>query len=156
MKTKHCSVQKCKAEIFARGWCQRHYTRWYRHGDLTKVKMPPGSPPGWEAKTTPKASKSSSIADIHWAAGFLEGEGSFIKNPNNQTISVAQVQLEPLTRLQAFFGGNIGFHKPRQPRAQSQHYWRVCGSRVRGLMMTLYILMSPRRQTQIKKALCRS
>lgn len=28
-----CEVNGCWQYSFARGWCRRHYTRWYRHGD---------------------------------------------------------------------------------------------------------------------------
>ncbi len=28
-----CSL--CPNEKFARGWCRKHYNRWYRHGDPT-------------------------------------------------------------------------------------------------------------------------
>ena len=28
-----CSIDGCDSGVFARGWCTRHYTRWYRNGD---------------------------------------------------------------------------------------------------------------------------
>lgn len=28
-----CSVDDCQRPSVARGWCQRHYKRWHRHGD---------------------------------------------------------------------------------------------------------------------------
>lgn len=27
-----CSIEDCGSRVLARGWCQRHYARWYRHG----------------------------------------------------------------------------------------------------------------------------
>lgn len=27
-----CTVKGCTAPMFARGWCQPHYHRWYRYG----------------------------------------------------------------------------------------------------------------------------
>lgn len=31
--TRTCSVEGCDGEVACRGWCQRHYDRWYRKGD---------------------------------------------------------------------------------------------------------------------------
>lgn len=28
-----CSIEGCDREVMARGWCRRHYKRWYQHGD---------------------------------------------------------------------------------------------------------------------------
>ena len=31
--TQECSVPDCESPARRRGWCHRHYTRWWRHGD---------------------------------------------------------------------------------------------------------------------------
>jgi hypothetical protein len=36
MKT--CSEPECGSVLVARGWCRKHYLRWYRHGDPQTVK----------------------------------------------------------------------------------------------------------------------
>lgn len=28
-----CSIEDCEGSVEARGWCRKHYGRWYRHGD---------------------------------------------------------------------------------------------------------------------------
>lgn len=33
-----CSVEDCDRQAWARGWCSKHYSRWYKHGDPTKLK----------------------------------------------------------------------------------------------------------------------
>ena len=27
-----CSIEGCGQDLYARGWCSKHYTRWWRHG----------------------------------------------------------------------------------------------------------------------------
>lgn len=85
-----------------------------------------------------------SAIEIGWVAGFLEGEGSFTGWTG---VKAAQKQLEPLERLQALFGGSLSRH------GNDMHIWQLYGARARGLMMTLYSLMSPRRKEQIRKQL---
>lgn len=37
----NCSVELCETPVYARGWCNRHWQRWRRHGDPTALH--PGS-----------------------------------------------------------------------------------------------------------------
>lgn len=110
------------------------------------------------------------VADIHWAAGFLEGEGCFAsrESPHKKwdvtvlcvDVLAVQVQKEPLERLQRWFGGSLkerqqGIDK-RAPVGNVRRNiwcWLLTSSRAIGLMMALYPLMSPWRQEQIKKAI---
>ena len=107
-----------------------------------------GRPIGMSEKHTPHASITPHLRDLGWAAGFLEGEGSFAKNGRSSRTEASQVQREPLERLVRYFGGMI----IDQPKYH-QHRWCTYGARSRGVMMTLYSLMSPRRQQQIRAAL---
>lgn len=36
-----CSVRGCRRPVKARGWCNRHYLRWWKHGDPTDNLRPP-------------------------------------------------------------------------------------------------------------------
>ena len=102
-----------------------------------------------------KASLSPTVRDLEWAAGFLEGEGSFIRanscKRGCEMISVPQKDSESLFRLQKLFGGNLS----TRPTAWGyrMNVWQVYGARARGIMMTLFNLMSAGRQNQIKHAL---
>lgn len=104
-------------------------------------------------KATPKAIARLTTRDLEWAAGFLEGEGSFVKTMHSHNVTAPQRNLEPLLRLQALFGGTIntswgnGKGKLLIPR------WYISGTRARGVMMTLYTLLSKKRQDQIIKVL---
>lgn len=90
------------------------------------------------------------LREIAWMAGFLEGEGSFTFRGRNTCISVMQVQRWPLDQLQEYVGGRlyttITHNRPI-------HVWNMSGPGAIGLMMTVYPLMSPRRQEQIRKVL---
>lgn len=35
MAERTCDVDGCDRRVFSRAWCQKHYTRWLRHGDPT-------------------------------------------------------------------------------------------------------------------------
>lgn len=94
--------------------------------------------------------------DIAWAAGFLEGEGSFTvgykkSSPSyhGMRVSAPQVQLAPLERLQRIFGGSIYPLKLER----KINTWQCTGERAVGVMMTIYTLMSPKRKEQIKHCL---
>jgi hypothetical protein len=92
---------------------------------------------------------SPSMRDIAWAAGVYEGEGTChanIRRTNSITLSISQKDLWLLQRLKMLFGGEIY-------DARSISMWVLAGARARGFLMTIYALLSPRRQKQIRKAL---
>lgn len=103
---------------------------------------------GHEWTSTTKAAVTPSLKGLTWAAGFLEGEGCFYWR-NTEMIAAGQVQKEPLLWLQQMFGGNIALKKNGKNAIWS---WLVCGSRARGIMLTLFPLMSTRRKEQITTA----
>ena len=103
---------------------------------------------GAEAAKTPKATVYPTVRDIHWAAGFIEGEGCF--GPTGCLIA-SQVQKEPLEKLQRWFGGRLGLHAPPSHKGNPFWTWGVHGARARGVGMTLYQLLSPKRREQFKK-----
>lgn len=97
------------------------------------------------------------MKELYWAAGFMEGEGSFVtsKSPERHsfTITACQVQKEPLERLQVLFGGSMCLRNARNERSNPCWVWKAFGSRAAGAMMTLFPLMSSKRKSQIKNAL---
>ena len=108
-----------------------------------------------EKSTVPKATHHPTTRRLEWAAGFLEGEGYFGNEGRSERVHAAQTSLEPLERLQSYFGGSIGLTrwKPAKPSHNITYAWRIFGARARGVMMTLLPLMSTRRQQQIVPAL---
>ena len=116
--------------------------------------MRDGGKVGRMNRTTPRATVSPTTVDLAWAAGFLEGEGTFLTNNRSGQAKASQVQREPLERLARFFGGSITLvHKNRRPNESNIYHWSVSGARARGVMMTLFPFLSPRRQSQIAFAL---
>ena len=112
-----------------------------------------------DRSTVPHATRTPTREDLYWAAGFLEGEGCFgskiTANPQHASIAAqaSQVNREPLEWLQEIFGGSIRSYPSGRPR-QSPHYtWRVCGARARGVVFTLFSLLSKKRQTQVRCSL---
>src|SRR5262245_57482296 len=87
------------------------------------------------------------FSELHWAAGFLEGEASFHCGHSIQ-LSASQVQMWPLEQLQRIFGGTI---RGRSNRKIND--WQLNGYQAAAVMMTLWSLMSPRRKEQIVSAL---
>jgi hypothetical protein len=97
------------------------------------------------------------IKELYWAAGFLEGEGSFGcwnggARGKQFVVCAEQVQREPLERLKTLFGGSINQGSTRGGRNRIAR-WRISGARARGAAMTLFTLMSLRRKEQIKTML---
>ncbi len=105
---------------------------------------------GKERPDTPKATAHPSVRDIAWAAGFIEGEGHF--RPRSQVTAV-QVDMEPLARLASLFGGSIVPHTREENKHgwQASWTWRASGARARGIALTLFPLLSARRQAQIRR-----
>jgi hypothetical protein len=100
------------------------------------------------------------MTDIYWAAGFLEGEGSFtgsyqkrhatgiVRRSATFSVNAGQTNTEPLERLQRLFGGHIYRHNMHTGNPIWR--WQLCGKAGIGLMMTLWTLMSLRRKQQIE------
>lgn len=109
----------------------------------------------------------TSPVEVAWAAGFLEGEGSFhlwTKKDSRYRggyyraprVKASQVEREPLERLQRLFGGSINVER----RAGSDHpnrkliwCWSTSGSRAAAIMRAVRPHMTERRRQQIATAL---
>src|SRR3990167_7593139 len=117
-------------------------------------------PLGW-CKPGLEATEHPSIQDIYWTAGFCEGEASFcrdIRRKYYQRVQLPQVEdnLWALQKMQRLFGGSISsvWKNAYSKRGMREQYrWIISGSRARGFMMTIFSLMSPKRKSQIQRAL---
>jgi|SRR5689334_16277537 len=97
------------------------------------------------------------VKEVYWAAGFLEGEGSFPwrKAPANQfAIQASQVNPEPLYRLRQHWGGSVyGPIMPKGLKRKPFFAWYLGGPKAASFAMMLYSQMSGVRQEQIKRGL---
>lgn len=41
MPKRTCSIESCESPVVGRGWCRKHYLRWYKTGDPLKVRNEP-------------------------------------------------------------------------------------------------------------------
>lgn len=96
--------------------------------------------------------------ELHWLAGLLEGEGSFLKgppsSPNQPRIGIQMTDYDIIWRVSKMFGV-----KYVQPRRYEKNGWKQCycavlrGSKAVDLMKRLRPLMGSRRKKQIDNAL---
>lgn len=89
--------------------------------------------------------------ELHWIAGFIEGEGSFMFYGAGFGICAVQKQIWPLEKLRTLCGGNI--HPMRDKRYATCYKWTLYGRPAVALAKSLDLLMSPRRQDQLRTAI---
>jgi hypothetical protein len=94
------------------------------------------------------------LKDLYWTAGFLEGEGYFCLRGSTKsavTLNASQVQRHPLDHLVALWGGKVlGPYQNKNPKSSPYYRWDLSGTNAVALMMTLYSLLSPKRQEAIR------
>lgn len=90
------------------------------------------------------------VAELAWAAGFLEGEGCFSSSKTCANVVASQKQREPLERLQGYLGGYGNIYSIRGGK---YWLWNLYGIRAVEVMFTLYPMLSPRRQARVREVL---
>jgi hypothetical protein len=95
--------------------------------------------------------------DIHWLAGLLEGEGSFVRSPpsspNTINVSLEMTDEDVVARVAAMWG--VAYCKPHKRKATWKQSFRVTvrGGPASRWMHLLRPLMGARRKGQIDAAL---
>jgi hypothetical protein len=84
--------------------------------------------------------KEISVADAAWAAGFLDGEGSFtIRSGNHGTftlvVEAGQIDPRPLLKLREMFGGSVRL-APRYKPSRDIYYYNI-GAKICADMLTV-------------------
>lgn len=96
------------------------------------------------------------IQDIHYVAALFEGEGhfGFYKCP---TMQIAMTDHEPLYKIRSIMNPNVNIRKVLKKsyniKCKDQYIFHMSGQIAIEWMMTIYLLMCPRRQEQIRKTI---
>ena len=109
------------------------------------------SHPGWRKKSL-DSTASPSVHDLLWVAGIFEGEGSF----GPAQIEITQKDPWILDRCKSLFGGTVAAYKVAGYRQHVINRWTAHGSKARGFVMTIYQILSPRRQQRARLFLGRA
>ena len=96
-----------------------------------------------------------SMKDIGWVAGFLEGEGSFQSARNTPCVSASQLNPEPILKLHRILGGGMNQFHHKLTKGNTFFRWNAYGPRAMGIMLTVYPLLSVKRQEQVQKVIWR-
>ena len=111
-------------------------------------------------RPTPRISRTkmnSDKLDLHWLAGLLEAEGSFLQGPPSDPriprIKIQMTDEDIIARVAQIFG--VQYHQTPLKAEQRKIPYIVFlrGTRAAQLMLQVYPLMSSRRQQQIDLAL---
>ena len=70
-----CSLD-CGETVHARGWCEKHYRRWLRHGDPTVLLKRPAR--GIECSQCPRESKARGMCEKHYKRWRRYGDSSIV------------------------------------------------------------------------------
>lgn len=97
---------------------------------------------------------ATSVRDIVWLAGFMEGEAAFIyrRASGIPMISVSSIDLDVITRVSSIVGTKV--LGPRMLKSGKPFFTiELTGSRAVQWMLTLFTELSARRRKQIKLAI---
>lgn len=106
--------------------------------------------------TIPRAVPEIAISDLHWLAGLLEGEGTFIAGPpsapRTPAVQVSMVDRDIIDRAAALLDCAVTVVPARRDGWRTAYSARVRGPRAVKWMQRLRPLMGRRRKEQIDRA----
>jgi hypothetical protein len=98
-----------------------------------------------------------STAELHWLAGLLEGEGTFMtgppSNPRMPVLAINMTDKDVMARVGRIFDRKVQRVRPRNTRWKTSYQLRVQGAAAVRWMILLRPLLGARRQAQIDRAL---
>jgi hypothetical protein len=107
--------------------------------------------------TNPRPVPAIAPSDLHWLAGLLEGEGTFIAGlpsaPRTPAVQVSMVDRDILDRVAALLDCTVTVIPARRDGWRTAYCARVRGPRAVEWMRRLRPLMGRRRREQIDRAI---
>ena len=95
-------------------------------------------------------------SELHWLAGLLEGEGSFLTGPPSAprypVLALQMIDQDVVARVAVMFDRKLGRWQSRHAREQPVFLVRITGAKAVAWMMALRPLMGERRRRQIDRA----
>lgn len=105
----------------------------------------------------PHRTEDASERDLHWLAGLLEGEGSFMRGspskPHLPSIQCAMIDQDVVARAADILGCGVTTVSPRQSHWKESYAIRVRGAAAVEWMTALRPLLGTRRKAQIDRAI---
>lgn len=101
----------------------------------------------------------TTMMEIAWIAGIVEGEGCIVVQPSSKTLrlSIEMTDLDVLQKAQRIFGPDARLSKRTvklsNPKWRDRYILHLCGSRLMQWLMTIYPLMGNRRKAKIEQAI---
>lgn len=95
------------------------------------------------------------MTDLHWLAGYLDGEGCFTVTAckyHYPKITVEATDKDTITKVANLFGNSV-YGPKSHGKHQQTWYTATVGKHACGWMQTLYPLLSTRRQNKIRSIL---
>jgi hypothetical protein len=96
------------------------------------------------------------LVELHWLAGLLEGEGSFMagppSNPRSPVISLNMTDEDIVSRVGDLFGRTPFVIQPRRENWSTSYQVRLTGRNAVAWMRALQPLLGQRRRAQIDRA----
>ena len=148
MPYKHYTERLCyQNDLICKGCKQSFRGRKRRKYCTHLCALKSGVKRGW-SKPGREAILSPSINEIYWAAGVYEGEGSG-RLHGRSFATISQKDRWLLDKIKDLFGGVIKYRERAGASKKPIFQWSITGSRSRGFLLTILVLLSPKRQFQI-------
>jgi len=183
MENKACSFGKCIHPVLARGWCSKHYQRWWKYGDPSKVAYAYDSLRGCSVKGCEGKYAAKGFCRIHYERARGGKDPTREVAPRNPA---AKATVHPSTIDVAWAAGiyegegHVDYSKNNlracvtqkeewllekllllfggaiyNRNSRSTSAWYLNGARAWGFLTTIYAFLGPRRKKQIDFALRR-
>ena len=115
-----CQHPKCNRPNVRRGYCAMHAQRFHRYGRLERLERQVST---LRSNEPLKPIDRLTPAELAWAAGFIDGEGSFHGEKHGLRLHAFNTHRKSVEKLQKLFGGPI---KVKTQNDETKKHWKTC------------------------------